>query len=133
MATDVLRQFFAEASGAMDQLSVQVHALAERFRRHEMGDAHSGLAAVTNELRQFVLMVDVLCGPLAIDPERLRVGGRSLDEQMTTLARHLEALIDAQGHEDWLTVADILELDLDPLLTGWGPRLRELGAEACAA
>ncbi len=128
MPDDVVTTFYTEASAAMDQLSRHVDHLAGQFREHAIADAQAGLAAVTGELRQFAVMVDVLRGPLAVDPERLRQNGRSLDDQMAALARHLESLIAAQDQEDWVTVADVLELDLGPALTGWGPLLRGLAA-----
>lgn len=133
MSDDVVTTFYAEASAAMDQLSRHVDHLAGQFRQHAIAEAQAGLAAVTGELRQFAVMVDVLRGPLAVDPERLRQNGRSLDDQMAALAGHLQALIAAQDQEDWVTVADVLELDLGPALTGWGPLLRGLAAAAPAA
>lgn len=132
MSEDVVLTFYNEASAAMDQLSQRVNHLGAQFRQHAIADAQAGLAAVTGELRQFAVMVDVLRGPLAVDPERLRQNGRSLDDQMAALAHHLESLIAAQDQEDWVTVADVLELDLGPSLTGWGPLLRQLAAAPAA-
>lgn len=132
MPEDVVATFYAEASAAMDQLSQQVSQLAERFRQHAIADARAGLAAITGELRQFALMVDVLRGPLAIPPERLEQNGQSIDDQMAAIAAHLESLIAAQDQEDWVTVADVLDLDLGPALRGWGPLLRGLAATAPA-
>src|SRR5262245_48438573 len=121
MSEDVVATFYAEASAAMDQLSQQVSRLANQFRQHAIADAQAGLAAITGELRQFAMMVDVLRGPLAIAPERLAQNGQSIDDHMRAIAAHLEALIAAQDQEDWVTVADVLDLDLGPALQGWGP------------
>lgn len=112
----------------MAQLSQQVSQLAGQFRQHAIADAQAGLAAITGELRQFAMMVDVLRGPLAVPPERLAQNGRSIDDQMGAIAAHLESLIAAQDHEDWVTVADVLELDLEPALAGWAPLLLALAA-----
>jgi hypothetical protein len=128
MSEDVVATFYAEASAAMDQLSRQVVLLAEQFRQHTLPEAQAGLASVTGELRQFAVMVDVLRGPLAVAPERLQQQGQTIDEQMTAIVGHLEALIAAQDQEDWVAVADVLELDLGPALNGWGPLLRSLAS-----
>ncbi len=133
MPEDVVATFYAEASVAMDQLSEHVSRLSEQFRQHAIADAQAGLAAITGELRQFALMVDVLRGPLAIAPERLAQNGQSIDDQMEAIAAHITSLIAAQDQEDWVTVADVLELDLGPALSGWGPLLRGLAATSPAA
>ncbi len=125
MSNDVLGDFFTDASSAVVEIAEHVEQLASQFRHHELKTANEGLSLLTNELVQFVVMVDVLRGPLAIEPERLEVEGVTLDNQIAKLATWLESLIEAQRNEDWLTIADILELDLGPVLRAWGPKLQE--------
>lgn len=121
---DVLSDFAIEASDALLDMSREATRLAACFRGPALQDAHGGLAALTTELRQFPTLVSTLTGPLAVDPERLRVGGRSLDEQIADLQSWLTSIVDAHQRSDWLTMADVLELELAPMLEGWAPLLR---------
>jgi hypothetical protein len=38
---------------------------------------------------------------------------------METLWNALDAMVTAQASEDWLTVADVLEYDLEPAIRRW--------------
>ena len=125
MSDAALADFFTDASDAVIQIAENVDTLASQFRRHQLKQANDGLALLTKDLVQFVVMVDVLRGPLGIQAEELEVDGVSLDDQITRLAGWLELLIEAQRNEDWVTIADILELDLQPVLRAWGPKLLE--------
>ena len=53
-----------------------------------------------------------------------------LNEQIGTLAGVLDTLISAQASEDWVTVADILEYDLEPAIRRWAALLEELTTPA---
>jgi hypothetical protein len=121
---DVLSDFAIEASDALLNMSREAARLAACFRGPAVRDAHGGLVALTTELRQFPTLVSTLTGPLAVDPERLRIRGRSLDEQIADLQSWLASIIGAHQQSDWLIVADVLELDLAPMLGDWAPLLR---------
>jgi len=121
---DVLSDFAIEASEALLNMSREAVRLAACFRGQAIQDAQGGLVELTTELRQFPTLVSTLTGPLAIDPERLRIRGRSLDEQIADLQSWLKSIVEAHERADWLTVADVLELDLAPMLAAWAPQLR---------
>ena len=42
--------------------------------------------------------------------------------------RIIRDLVDGQRNQDWLQVADILEYDLDPMLSGWRSVLTQVAA-----
>ena len=121
---DVLSDFAIEASDALLNMSREATRLAACFRGQTLRDAHDGLVVLTTELRQFPTLISTLTGPLAVDPERLRIRGRSLDAQIAELQVWLASIVDAHQQMDWLTVADVLELDLAPMLEEWAPLLR---------
>jgi hypothetical protein len=126
----VIADFYVEASDALLKMADEAVRLAGCFRGHSLAEAHDGLAVFTAELRQFPVMIGVLTDTLRIDPERLRVGGAGLDIQMMQLGLWLETLVHAHSQSDWLTVADVLELDLEPLLRVWAPLVRQCGEPA---
>ena len=123
-ASDVRGQFLTDAAQAMDAMAACAAATAACYRRNRLAEAHESLALLMGELRQFELLVTALRDTLGIEPERLAQNGVTLDQQVSQLGGWLEQLIDAHAHEDWLSLADVLELDLEPLLRGWGPTLR---------
>jgi hypothetical protein len=133
VSSDALSDFAIEASGALLNMSREAIRLAACFRGQALQDAHDGLVVLTTELRQFPTLVSTLTGPLSIDPERLRIRDRSLDEQIADLQAWLASIVEAHQRADWLTVADILELDLAPMLEAWAPQLRACLADRAVA
>jgi hypothetical protein len=123
-------EFFIEASRGVVDLANNAHALAARFREADLDSAQPALAALTNELRLFATLVEALRGPLAIDPRLLTIDDLTPDQQLTRLESQLKGLVDAQINGDWLSVADILEHDLEPLVRPWGRRVLEFGRVA---
>ena len=118
-------EFFAEAGGALSLLAEKVLRLAELFRRQDLEPANAGLTMLSSELGDLVAMIGVMQGPLAVDPARLVLDGAAPDEQIARLGSWLESMVSAQESQDWLTVADILEYDLEPLVRGWRDILQE--------
>jgi hypothetical protein len=115
----VVNDFLADAAAAVEEMADDVAAIAIDFRRDELTSAQDGLSRLTANLREFVVMVGVLRGPLEIDADRLTVSGVSLGDQIARLSECLQSMIDAQASRDWLAIADLLERDLQPFLRGW--------------
>lgn len=66
-------------------------------------------------------------GTLGIDLSTPSEGG-SLNDHIGTLVTVLETLISAQASEDWVTVADILEYDVEPAIRRWAAVLEDLSS-----
>ena len=62
-----------------------------------------------------------LGGALGISLEKLQANDRPVVALIDDLAQPLVAIGQAQAQEDWVTVADILEFDLEPALAGCEP------------
>jgi SAM-dependent methyltransferase len=128
MASTAPDEVFADASDGVEQIAVQIDLVADLFRRHNVGPANEGLARLSGDLRQFAQLVAMLGEGAGIDPTRLAINGVSPHAQLERLGRQLEDLVDAQSHEDWVTVADVLELDIQPMVRAWRERLLALAA-----
>jgi hypothetical protein len=126
----LLRQSLAEAAEAISQMADEVTRISTMLRRNEIAPANEGLARLSGELHTFVGLVTTMRGPLGISEERLTIDGVPPDQQIERLAGWLESLVTAQSHEDWLTVADILEYDIEPVLRAWVGRLEALTQDA---
>jgi hypothetical protein len=126
----LLRQSLTEAGEAIAQMADEVSRISTLFRRNEPSTANAGLARLSGDLHTFVALVTTMRGPLGISEERLTIDGVSPDQQIERLAAWLESLVSAQSSEDWLTVADILEYDIEPILRAWRTRLEALTQDA---
>lgn len=119
-------EFYQEASDGVTGIARQIEALVVSFRGDRLQEANDGLVELSNELRQFAILVEVLRGPLAVAPDRLMVEGMPPDVQLSRLEGQLTEIVEAQRNHDWVTIADVLELDLLPVVRAWAPRLLEL-------
>jgi hypothetical protein len=123
----LLRQSLADFAEGIGQTADEVARVSGLFRQDDVSPANEGLARLTGDLNTFAALVTTLRGPsVGIPSERLTIDGVSPEEQIERLAAWLESLIGAQSNQDWLTVADILEYDIEPVLRAWRTRLETL-------
>ena len=73
---------------------------------------------LANELRGLTTLVATL-GVLQIDLGAFTTAGVSAADQLERFGAALDAVVTAQESEDWLTVADVLEYDLEPAIRRW--------------
>ncbi|MDP1569117.1 MAG: hypothetical protein Q8L86_03865 [Vicinamibacterales bacterium] len=115
----LLSNCLGEAEAGVAAMGAAVLRLGEMFRGQDVALANSGLAHVGDDLRALVALIQALGGPIGVDLDRLVVDGKNVPEHLGALAGLLETMVEAQQAHDWLTVADILEFDLEPALRGW--------------
>ncbi len=109
----------ADATTAIERVCESAIALADLFRGHDIPSANRGLVELADNVRALVKLVDALRSPLGLDVDRLLWDGRPVPEHITELSELVQSLITAQESRDWLTVADIIEFDLEPALRRW--------------
>ena len=107
-----------EAVQPLQQAALNAQSLAEHYRRHDLPRGNQGLSELANELRSLAIQVITASGPLGIDLSA-GAGDGSLNDHIGNLATVMDGLISAQASEDWITVADILEYDLEPAIRRW--------------
>jgi MoaA/NifB/PqqE/SkfB family radical SAM enzyme len=128
--TATRHEFFADAADGVLLLANRVTVIAKQFRSSAaLHDANVSLARLTREIGQFAHLVSSLRGGPEDEAQRFTIHGSSPDQQLARLAGWLQQLVAAQSGSDWGTVADILELDLEPLLREWVARLSRLPIE----
>ena len=118
-------EFFTEAGTAVALMADKVVRLAEMFRADEIKPANEGLTVLSSELADLVAMIGIMQGPLAVNPARLVIDGLTPEEQIARLGTWLESLVSAQSNQDWLTIADILEYEVEPMVRQWRDVLQE--------
>jgi hypothetical protein len=120
-----LRDSLREAVVALQRAAVNAQTLAEHYRKYDLSRGHQGLTELSAELRLLAMRVVRASGPLGIDLSAPAEGG-SLTDHIGNLVAVLETLISAQASEDWVTVADILEYDVEPAIRQWATVLESL-------
>jgi len=127
----VIEQCLGDGAQGVDQMIADVKGLTTQFREHDTGAGNYGLAQLAHNLKALIVLVQTLRGPIAeIDPPLL--AALPTEQDIETLGSWLESLVEAQAGQDWLTVADVLEYDLEPTLRAWMEQLLTLQRQ-CAA
>ena len=125
-----LAQFFQEAATGVCGIGDAVARTAALFRANDVKRAHDALAILPIELRQFIVLVTVVDSQIAAAPGAWAIDDLTPSEQVTRLGHWIESLVDAQANDDPLTIADILEYDLEPFLRAWQALLALRGLES---
>jgi hypothetical protein len=114
-----LRQCLLDTIRPLEQASEMAARLSAVYRGRDVAPGHAGLSELAIELRGLTSIIAMLNGPLGVDISSWTIDGESAADQMNTLGAALDALVAAQESEDWVTVADILEYDLEPAIRRW--------------
>jgi hypothetical protein len=111
---------------------LRAHALdvARRFRDTRVAVAHSGLAELTHGLGTLVTLVEAISRAMDVAGDEVTCQGRSAFGPVEDLGPPLEELADAEHRQEWTTIADILEVDLEPAISRVAPLLTALAARA---
>ncbi len=126
--SDLLGDVLDEASRSLPAVAASACELASVLRGADVGAAARGIGQLAETIANLVQLVVAAATARGIALETLetREGPampllRALDAQMTPL-------LEAQGAGDWITVADILEYDVAPLMPRFDALLDSLRA-----
>jgi pyruvate-formate lyase-activating enzyme len=127
----IIEQCLGDGAEGVDQMIADVKGLTTQFRERDTGAGNYGLAQLAHNLKALIVLVQTLRGPISeIQPPL--VAALPTEQDVETLGSWLESLVEAQAGQDWLTVADVLEFDLEPTLRAWMEQLQVLQRQ-CAA
>lgn len=114
-----LRECLLDVIQPLGQTADAARALADLYRRQDVSSGHAGLTQLAADLRSLTMLIGMLSGPVGVDLATAAGDGVTAAQQIEDLAKALDALVSAQASEDWITVADILEYDLEPAVRRW--------------
>ena len=114
-----LRECLLEAIPSLQDAADSVTELADAYRRGDLARGHEGLTQLSGDLGALTTLVGMLDGPIGIDLAALSGNTASPAEQMEELWKTLDAMVAAQASQDWVTVADVLEYDVEPAVRRW--------------
>jgi hypothetical protein len=118
-----LRECLLEAIPSLNETARKALALAATYRGDHLKPGHEGLRALASDLGAIAVLSDMLSNPLGIDLTQLTVDGVSAAEHTRQLEQTVDALVTAQESHDWITVADVLEYELEPSIRRWAALL----------
>jgi hypothetical protein len=124
-----LRDCLLEAIHPLHETARSARRLSAVYRGHDVAPGHEGLKALAADLGATAALADMLGGPLAIDLTAVSVEGVTAAQHLEELGSTLDALVSAQEAQDWVTVADILEYDLEPSIRRWAALLTALSGQ----
>ena len=115
-----LRQCLQDSIRPLNHSADNAARLSAIYRQHDVSAGHEGLTALASELRGLTSLIGMLAGPLQVDlGSFLAANGTTVDDEMDEFATAIDSLVSAQESQDWLTVADVLEYDLEPAIRRW--------------
>ena len=121
--SELARRSVDEAAIALESLRAAARRIGTDFRGHDVSTANRDLSALSDGLRILVTTIHALAQILHLDLNGLDCDGEPAETRIEAAGEALRMLIEAHETEDWITVADVLEYDLDPALGSWRPLL----------
>jgi hypothetical protein len=125
----LLAETVREALAGLDSLAAFATHVGRRFRGDDLQSAHEGLLELVQGLQVLTSLLATVGAVLQTDVRTLVADGQPVDPLLERIGTHLEALISAQQAQDWLTLADIVEYDVEPALTACRPLFARLSQE----
>lgn len=113
---DMVRSAVAEAEGYLVTLQTSLVEVAEAFRHQLAEEANSKLSQVFEGIK---MLAALLQGVELSLSGQYQQGPTSVAAVLTEMGPTLEGLIESQGQQDWILVADILEFELLANLSGF--------------
>jgi hypothetical protein len=122
-----------EALAAIPPLCAAALAVGEGYREHHLAPANMGLVELADGLSSLVGIVGAAGLAFQVDLRHLRCGDQVAATLVAELGSYLESLVMAQEAGDWITVADVLQFDVEPALKRLTPVLESLRQDQTAA
>jgi hypothetical protein len=118
------------AKDSLELIRADQKAAAERLRTGEMEDAMQTLQGVMEGWQAVRDVVDQVAQLASIDLGSLQAGDTKGDELIASLGASLTEVRDTLKGEDWASLGDAVEYDLDELAAKWSTLLDALIARA---
>ena len=101
---------------------------ARAFRRHDLASADRDLGELTLALQSLITLTRLLAHARGLHAAVFESDAR-LAEPVRELRDALESLVACRERRDWLSLADVLEIDVAGALTRWTTVLERLALE----
>ncbi|MBI5179040.1 MAG: hypothetical protein HZA04_07240 [Nitrospinae bacterium] len=123
MTTETFRNVSVRALDSMseylDGLAGMVEQSADKFRMDDEVEANKYFISCVEGLQTFVGIIDKVKTLNGLDFGKMTHEGTSIGEKESALLGVLNSLFEIQMKKDWVSLADILEYELSPLIIEW--------------
>lgn len=119
----LMERCLAEASSSIDALCGAAVEVGEAFRGHDIGEASRGLVQLAEGLATLTGIVGAAGLALHVDLASVTANGDTASSMVKELTSLIDTLIESQHVGDWITLADVLQYDVEPALRRWRPLL----------
>jgi hypothetical protein len=103
----------------LDGLVGMVEQSADKFRMEDETDANKYFISCVEGLQTFVGIIDKVKTLNSLDFEKMEFEGSQVSVKERALLNVLNSLFEKQRVKDWISLADILEYELAPLVVEW--------------
>ena len=128
----LLARCLAEAADSIEPLCQAAASVGDEFRGFDIPRANAGLVELADGMSTLVAIAGA--ADLA---SRQGAGGAAEQRHLIAplageLTGFIDALLEAQQAQDWITVADILQYDVEPALRRWAPVFQGVAGSSAA-
>ncbi len=128
--TDTFRAVSIRALDSMDEyvegLVGLVEQSADKFRTDDETSANKNFINCVEGLQTFIGIIDKVKNINGLDFESMKHSGIAVSVKEQELLQVLNTLFASQKSRDWISLADILEYELAPLIVEWKEILRSI-------
>jgi hypothetical protein len=124
--SELLEEGLTEAARSVTQLRQAATALASGYRQTDVSEANTHLATFADTLANLMALVAAAGQAMHVQLDDIRVEGMPGSAVIRHLNNTIEALLEAHSARDWVTLADVLEHDLAPLMPNLGQVIESL-------
>lgn len=120
----LMQRCLAEAADSIEPLCQAAATIGDGFRGFDVTAANAGLAELADGMSTLIAIAGAasLAAQSPVDGPRVAALPEHQTGSLTgELTGFIDALLEAQQAQDWITVADILQYDIEPALRRWAP------------
>jgi hypothetical protein len=103
----------------LDGLAAMIETGADKFRTSNETEANAYFLGCIDGLQTFIGIIDKVKNLNALDFSKLEFESGPISEKESLLLGTLNSIFDTQSKKDWVSLADLLEFELVPLLMDW--------------
>lgn len=115
----LLDEALMQAALAAGALAAAAGQIGWALRRGERSVANTQLTQLGEGIRSLTWLVGTTATVRGVNFNQMLCDGSVMSVLLADLARQLSSIVEAQQAQDFLTVADLLEYDLQPALYSW--------------
>lgn len=112
----LIDEALTQGVSAADALAAAAGRTSDTFRGGNIAGANQHLSDLGEGIQTLLIALGTSSAALGVSLDRMEWSGQSVSARLTQMVGQLESMIQAQQSHDWMTLADILEYDVQPSL-----------------